>query len=183
MKGESTNSNSYWLVIDDAQANCPMVIGDSSTDGYESWEWINYMQGNTGALATVTLTQGTHVVKLLSRESNTSVDRLLFIPTNVSCTPTEKGDNCLVTPTTTIAITSTVAPSQTPVPNPTDTPLPTAGPSPTPFPSSGSVIPNPPPYWDQLPENLRGFLEQLYLTIYLWHRDTNMGHLLQGIVQ
>lgn len=51
--------------------------------------------------------------------------------------------------------------------------------SPTPFPTT---IPNAPSWFYQMPSNIRGFLEQLYLTLYVWKRDSNMAHLLEGLV-
>lgn len=45
----------------------------------------------------------------------------------------------------------------------------------------GSVIPNVPSWFFLLPTNLRGFLEQLYLTVFVFQRETSLKNLLQGI--
>lgn len=44
-------------------------------------------------------------------------------------------------------------------------------------------IPTPPFWWDWLPQNLRGFLEQLYLTLFYFNKDSTNSHLLDGIFQ
>lgn len=45
-----------------------------------------------------------------------------------------------------------------------------------------SVIPNAPAWFFALPANLRGFLENLYLTIFVWERVTPLRHLLDGLI-
>lgn len=51
----------------------------------------------------------------------------------------------------------------------------------TPEPTPTGIIPNPPRWFNLIPSNMRGFLEQLYLTVFVFGRQTNLRHLLEGI--
>lgn len=54
--------------------------------------------------------------------------------------------------------------------------------TPTPTRVPREVIPNAPFWFNMLPRNLKGFLEQLYLVVFVYKRKTNYQHLLRDIV-
>lgn len=66
------------------------------------------------------------------------------------------------------------------------TPSPTALPvvdTPTPTPTiPENIIPNAPFWFELLPPNVKGFLEQIYLTVFVFGRQTNLLRLLDGII-
>jgi hypothetical protein len=122
-----TTNNSYYLQID---GQCPFTVGDSPSISPTTWTWINYQNGVTTTPISVSLTAGTHVVKLTQKEAGVGLDKILFTQ-NTTCVPTGSGDNCVTQNTPTIAATQTptVAPINTPTAfvNPTSTvaPIPT----------------------------------------------------------
>lgn len=81
--------NSYYLQVDNT---CPILVGGSTLPS-NTWTWINYQNGNTGSAINVSLTAGSHQIKLIGKTANTKVDRLI-ITNNLSCSPTGTGDNC-----------------------------------------------------------------------------------------
>ena len=70
-----TSNNSYWLQVD---SQCALNIGDSSSISPNSWKWIDYQKGDTANKAVLSLNAGTHTVKLIGREGNVKIDKLLF---------------------------------------------------------------------------------------------------------
>lgn len=100
-----TTNNSYYLQIDN---DCPIVVGDSAIAA-NTWTWVDYKDGASGTKNNVNLTAGTHTVKLIGREANVGLDRVLFL--SDTCTPTGVGDNCLATsiPAPTASLTSPTA--------------------------------------------------------------------------
>ena len=127
MAADSTN-NSYYLQIDNS---CGIDVGDNSTLSASAWTWLTYRDGNTASKTTVNLTAGSHVIKMIGKESGVKLDKLIFL-TDQTCVPTGFGDNCTVAATATPATqpTVTTAPvTNTPTPRPTTatTPTSTAG--------------------------------------------------------
>ena len=47
--------------------------------------------------------------------------------------------------------------------------------------ATASVIPNPSPWFADITDTLRNFLEQLYLTVHFFHLPTNMAYILEGL--
>lgn len=131
-----TTNNSYWLQIDNS---CAVNVGDSSEVNSDSWSWVDYRDGTTSTKYLTTLSSGSHVVKIVTRESGVRLDKILFL-TDTACQPTGLGDNCLaaatVTPTSiqstpTAPPLPTASPTKTPTPQPTNTPFPTSTPIPS----------------------------------------------------
>lgn len=104
MPADAAN-NSYMLEIDGAQ--CYVV----SSPTPNTWTWINYQDGNTGSAIRLSLTQGTHTVKLIGRQPGVEVDRLVFT-SDATCTPTNMGDNCITTADTTPPGVTLTAPAE-----------------------------------------------------------------------
>lgn len=86
-----TTNNSYLLEVD---GNTCYTVGDSAIPA-NTWTWVNYQGGNTSSLITANLSAGSHTVKMIGREANVKLDRVLFL-SDTSCVPTGTGDNCAV---------------------------------------------------------------------------------------
>lgn len=116
------SANSYYLQVDN---NCPMSVGNSVGMPTNSWEWVNYQDGNTLKKVILSLSSGSHTFKLIMKEPRVKVDEIL-LTSNVLCTPIGFGENCssiqaTSTPTPTIVTTPTTptaSPSITPVSTP-----------------------------------------------------------------
>ena len=117
-----TVNNSLFLQIDDG---CAINIGDSDSIQPNIWSWIDYKNGVTTDKNTVTLTAGTHTIKLTQREGEVSIDRLLFVQ-DQSCIPTGIGN------------TGCPGPSATPTTSPASSQSTSSS-------SSSADIPNAPP--------------------------------------
>ncbi|PWT71328.1 MAG: hypothetical protein C5B59_18300 [Bacteroidetes bacterium] len=64
---------------------------------------------------------------------------------------------------------------------PVSTPTPTTATGVTPTPTTAAALPNPPSWWYAQPDNLRNFLDQLYLLVDYFNRASTMAYLLVGI--
>ncbi|PID32450.1 hypothetical protein CR970_00330 [Candidatus Saccharibacteria bacterium] len=83
-------NNSYSLEIDGG--NC-IVVGDSSSLQANSWSWVDYRDGSSSNKIDVSLSAGTHTIKLIGTEPSVAVDRLI-LTSDTSCVPSGVGDNC-----------------------------------------------------------------------------------------
>jgi fibronectin type 3 domain-containing protein len=104
-----TTSNSYLLEID---GTC-YTVGDSNIPA-NTWTWIDYKDGSTGTKIAINLNSGAHSIKMIGREPNVQLDRLLFV-SDQSCLPTGLGNNCA----TAVDATPPVVDMTTPVANTT----------------------------------------------------------------
>jgi len=86
-----TTNNSYSLDIDGA--NC-YTVGDSQIPA-NAWTWVDYQTGSSSSKIDVTLSAGTHNLKLVGREAGVAVDRVIMVA-DTTCVPTDTGNNCLV---------------------------------------------------------------------------------------
>ncbi len=107
IKAPDTTNNAYYVQID---SQCPVVVGDSSAITPNVWTWVDYQNGNSASKITMSLGAGNHAVKLVGKESNVGVDKLVFA-SDLSCVPSGTGANCgsvstLPTPTVTPVPTS-----------------------------------------------------------------------------
>lgn len=88
-------------------------------------------------------------------------------------------------PTATIRPTATSVPTTYPSPTQvaylSPTPWPTEQMYPTPTPTTPTGIPNPPSWWNLLPEGLRNFLEIIYVWVFYFGRTSSFRYLLDGI--
>lgn len=92
MLNPSTANNSYILEIDDT--TCGVIVGDNSAVQANVWTWVDYQSGTTTNKINVTLAAGTHTIKLIGREDNVEIDKIIMT-TDTSCVPTGTGDNCI----------------------------------------------------------------------------------------
>ncbi|MCA9343087.1 hypothetical protein KC950_03705 [Candidatus Saccharibacteria bacterium] len=92
MQASSSTNDSYVLEIDDTV--CGVVVGDTGVST-SSWQWVDYKSGSTSNKVTVNLSAGQHTVRMIGREDNVKLDKLLFL-SDTSCTPTGFGENCEV---------------------------------------------------------------------------------------
>jgi hypothetical protein len=122
MLGKGDNANSVWLQLD--KLYC-VNVGDLAGMPADTWEWVDYQNGNTAdKIPTPLIGTGHHIIKLIGNasEPGVAVDRILLM-IDASCIPTGNGDAC-------IGIVNTPTPTPVP-PTPTPTPVP---PTPTPIP-------------------------------------------------
>ena len=89
MAPDATN-NSYWLQVD---KDCGIVVGDAAIAA-NTWTWVDYKDGSSASKLTMSLSAGSHAVKMIGRETGLKLDRLIFT-TDTTCVPTGTGDNCL----------------------------------------------------------------------------------------
>lgn len=103
IKAPTTVNNSYYFQVDNG---CAVNVGDSSGIPANTWTWVNYQNGNTGAFIDLTLTAGTHQLTYTGKEADVQLDRILLL-SDTSCLPTGTGDNCATadatSPTTSIS--------------------------------------------------------------------------------
>src|SRR5580700_9615901 len=90
-----STANSILLNIDNG-TTC-YDIGGSTTLPSNTWEWINYNDGNTANTIRLTLSQGNHSLELIGTAGGVAVDRIEAV-SDASCIPSGTGDNC-TTPT------------------------------------------------------------------------------------
>jgi hypothetical protein len=115
-----TNANSFWLQVDD---KCPVLVGNSDSIPLNLWSWINYKNGSSTNVISMSLSAGTHSVKIATNEAGVKLDQVIFT-SMAGCVPTGLGSNCIPTPT------PTPQPSISPTPAPTPLPTPSPGTSP-----------------------------------------------------
>ena len=85
--------NSYLLQFDGGTL---YKVGNENT-GYGTWKWVDWYNGDvsTANIVKVSLTAGTHTLKIIGREASTKIDKFL-LTTDAAYTPTGLGnaDNC-----------------------------------------------------------------------------------------
>jgi len=86
-----TTNNSYSLEVDGT--NC-YVVADNQLAA-NTWSWVDYQSGSTGSKINVNLSAGTHTLKLIGREANVAVDRVI-LASDTACVPSGTGSNCTV---------------------------------------------------------------------------------------
>lgn len=112
--GQGDSANSYWLQVD---SSCAITVGDLVGFPTNSWTWVDYQNGVSTNKISLTLSPGTHTIKMIGKEPGVKLDRLI-LDSSATCLPTGTGDNCLVSATNT--------PTPLAVPTATNTPMPTS---------------------------------------------------------
>lgn len=102
-----TINNSYALDIDGTSC---AVVGDSNTIPANAWTWVNYKDGTVGTPISVTLTAGSHTLKIIGREAGVKVDRVLALA-DTACVPSSTGNNCTASADATAPITTITSPA------------------------------------------------------------------------
>lgn len=106
MMAPDTTNNSLLLEVDGGTC---FVVGDSGINA-NAWTWVNHQNGSSTSKIVTTLSAGTHTIKLIGREPNVKVDRVLAV-SDQSCTPTNFGDNCMTQADTTKPTVDITAPA------------------------------------------------------------------------
>jgi chitodextrinase len=102
-----TTNNSYSLDIDNSSC---VVVGDSAATPANTWTWVGYKGGSTTTPITVSLSAGTHTLKIVGRESGVKVDRLMALA-DQACVPSGTGNNCTATADATAPVVTITAPA------------------------------------------------------------------------
>lgn len=84
-----TTNTTYMMEVD--SANCYTVGGNGINP--LTWTWVDYQSSGSGNKVQLALTQGSHTFRLIGNAPNVKVDRILAV-SDLSCTPTDFGDNC-----------------------------------------------------------------------------------------
>lgn len=115
MAAADTTNNTYLLEIDGStcfnvggsSSSVPVYSGGSTTRfANNSTNWI--ATTSTGSAVTMSLSVGTHTVKLIGNAPNVVLDRLV-VTSDMTCTPTGTGDNCVTPADTTAPTLSSIA--------------------------------------------------------------------------
>lgn len=70
---EHVNANSFWLIVDDG----PAIKVGNEDQGYETWKWVGWRDGDTNNRVQVELTAGVHTIRLVGREAGTRIDTVV----------------------------------------------------------------------------------------------------------
>lgn len=109
MMSAGGGNDSYFIEITRNSNNnkdC-FVVGDSTQISSSNWTWVDYQNGSSSNKLNYSFpANGSYTVKLIGREDNVKLDRVMFLSNG--CTPTGNGDNCAVIPNQapTVQITS-----------------------------------------------------------------------------
>lgn len=90
MPADATN-NSFLLQVD--STNCYTI---SSSTGAGTWLWSDYQNNDSASKVSLSLTQGSHAIKLIGNAPGVKVDRIVLVADQgaQTCVPTGFGDNC-----------------------------------------------------------------------------------------
>lgn len=80
--------NSFWVEFNNSGTF--YRVGNDDT-GFNTWKWINWQDGNTTLTIKVNLPAGTNTLKIIGREDQTRIDKILLTTSN-SYTPTGIGN-------------------------------------------------------------------------------------------
>jgi chitodextrinase len=105
MAPDSAN-NSYSLEIDGGTC---YTVGDSAIAA-NTWTWVDYQNGTAASKISLNLSAGSHTFKLIGREANVKVDRVLAL-TDTACIPSGMGGNCSTNADTTAPTVNLTAPA------------------------------------------------------------------------
>lgn len=108
MNAPSTTNNSYLLEIDGKEC---FVVGDGSAISPNGWRWVDYQQGNTSSKINISLSAGSHTFKLIGREPDVKLDRILLVADS-TCVPEGFGANCETVSDTAAPVVELTAPVQ-----------------------------------------------------------------------
>jgi hypothetical protein len=85
-------------------------VGANSSLPTSSWQWVNYYDGNSSNIVSLSLTAGTHSFQYVGTSNGVEIDRVLVL-SDATCTPTGTGDNCMQTTTSPPTVSFTNPPS------------------------------------------------------------------------
>jgi hypothetical protein len=109
MAAQSATNDSVILEVD--STTCNVIMGDISVPT-TGWKWVNYRNASTTNTVSVSLSAGSHSLKLIGREDGVKVDRVLFVPQDANCVPqdADKGNSCAGSFDTEVPKTAMTAP-------------------------------------------------------------------------
>ncbi|HEX7484014.1 MAG TPA: dockerin type I domain-containing protein [Candidatus Saccharimonadales bacterium] len=113
MAAADSSNNTYLLEIDGntcfnvGGSSVPVYAGGSTTRfAANSTNWIATTA--TGSAVSLNLSVGTHTIKLIGNAPNVVIDRLI-VTSDMACTPTGTGDNCVIPADSTAPTLSSIA--------------------------------------------------------------------------
>ncbi len=112
----SAGNNALYLQVDNTY--CSITVGNNNAIPAGQFSWVDYQNGSTTNKINLSLTAGSHAVKLAGLDPGVGVDKVL-LASDTSCTPTGDGSNC-------------IGAASTPTPSPTVVITPTSGATPAP---------------------------------------------------
>lgn len=107
IKAPDSTNNSFSMEVDSGAC---ITVGDATLPA-NTWTWVDYQNGASSSKVNLSLTAGTHNVKMLGREAGVAVDRVILTG-DMNCIPTGTGNNCSTSTDTTaptVSLTSPVA--------------------------------------------------------------------------
>ncbi len=102
----STTANSYLLEVDGGAC---ITVGDAAVST-SAWTWVDYQGGNSSTKINLSLTAGSHTIKMIGKEANVKLDKVIFTADS-SCVPDGDGGNCVVLPDNTPPSVTMTAPA------------------------------------------------------------------------
>jgi hypothetical protein len=110
----NSTSNSYSLEIDGS--TCHNAVGGNASLAVNTWNWVDYKAGNSATKVTVTLSAGTHSIKMIGDSDGLLLDRVILTSVNTdgtTCTPdnVSKGDNCVTVANVAPTVSVSASPS------------------------------------------------------------------------
>lgn len=94
LKIPNSSANSVLLNVSGTCYN----VGGSTSIPVNTWEWIDYYDGNSNSTIVRSLSQGNQNVELIGTASGVRVDQVEFVSNG--CTPASDGSNCTLITTT-----------------------------------------------------------------------------------
>ncbi len=86
----ASGTGSYQLEVD--QNKCYSIDVNAQVPA-NKWTWINYSNGDVNKPIDVDLAAGVHTVKLVKKDKNIKLDRILVL-SDLKCEPSDTGANC-----------------------------------------------------------------------------------------
>ncbi len=102
-----TTNNTYMLEVDGGTC---YIVGGGSAIPASAWTWVDYQNGNASSLINVSLTAGSHTLKMIGNSSGVKLNRIVLTG-DTACVPTGTGDNCANPPDTTPPSVSLTSPT------------------------------------------------------------------------
>jgi chitodextrinase len=107
MMAGDANSTTFAMEVD---GNTCYNVGAGSLSS-SAWTWVDYQNGNTASKTQLSLTQGTHTIKLIGTLAGVKVDRVIAA-SDLNCVPTNaSGSECNTPNDTTVPTVSITAPA------------------------------------------------------------------------
>ncbi len=107
MLAANSNSDSFWLKMDNQPA---VKVGDGNI-AYNSYGWLNHINGDLSQKISFNLTVGTHTLQFVGRESGARIDRIL-VTNDLAYFPTGKdGSGDQPAPDTQVPAVSVTSPT------------------------------------------------------------------------